>query len=159
MYIAIKTRHAVLVSFPLIALFISGCASGPRIGNPAGAVVALLVVGTYKLGKTVGKSTADSSAGKKMDANDRQQQRLALENNSANYPSVWINPRSNIRYQVTPFKAYHIHNDVLCRKYETVAFYPKGYKVHKGRACRDSHGRWRELNVNDSQTGKTELEG
>lgn len=155
MYITIKTRQVALVSFSLIALLITGCASGPRIGNPV-AAVALLAVGTYKLGKSVGKSTADSTAGKKMDANDYEQQQLALENNRPNHPSVWKNSRSNIRYQVTPFKPYHIRNDVLCREYETVAYFPKRYEVHKGKACRDSRGRWRELNINESRTGKAE---
>lgn len=107
-----------------------GHGNGRIVGGAVGALVGALIGG---------------SIGSYMDQTDQLNAQLALERNRTNQPTTWINPDSNVQYEVIPTKTYVTYNGQYCREYQTTAIINGKKQRMYGQACRQSDGSWKQV--------------
>lgn len=138
------------------SVFLSGCGA---TSNEQSHTIAGSVVGGA-LGRQFGKGDGKDamtiigavvggmiggSAGRRLDARDRQQVSQSLER-TPNYQKVaWNNPNTNTDYEFTPINKYEGKVNgtrTQCRDYVMDAYIDGRMQQVKGRACKNNQGQW-----------------
>lgn len=112
---------------------IGGGLLGSQFGSGSGQTAATIAGAT--VGAMVGKSV-----GKNMDKVDNLNLNNALQNQSDNKSTTWVNPKTNVRYTVTPTSTDN-EGDQYCRDYKINKIINGESKTVTERACR-VNGRW-----------------
>lgn len=154
-----RTMHKPLLTILLCVVLLGGCAGSPyygslnyqrtgqvlggALGGVLGAQIghgdgrtAAIIVGTL-VGSAVG-----GAIGRTMDRVDRQRVRQAVWRNPTYTASTWRNPRTGVRYSVTPQRAYLDAARQLCRDFTIQAWIDGRIERIHGTACRQPDGRW-----------------
>jgi surface antigen len=116
-----------------------GAVVGSQFGKGKGRLVA--VAGGTLVGALIG-----GEIGSRMDDNDRARSQHVLETAPTNKTVRWVNPDTDVSYEMTPTRTYRNARGVDCRDYTTWVFID-GYEqqVH-GTACRAADGTWLPMN-------------
>ena len=138
------------------AVFLNGCAGSSK--EQSHAIAGSVIGGAigHQFGKGDGKHAMTligavvggmigGNAGRKLDANDRQEVSESLES-SENYQKVaWSNPNTQTQYEFTPINKYEGKvngNRTKCRDYVMDAWIDGRMQQVKGRACKNTQGQW-----------------
>lgn len=116
----------------------TGAFIGSHIGDGTGQLAAV-AIGTL-VGSQVG-----SNIGAQMDELDRYRAQSALETAPTGSTTSWVNPDTNVEYNVTPTYTYETASGA-CRDYTTEAVIDGRAEVLHGTACRQSDGTWHAMN-------------
>lgn len=139
--------YSLIVILGMALLAVQGCATkrqtGTVAGGAAGAAVGAAVdegegalIGGL-LGALVG-----SEIGARMDADDRRQTAMALENNRVGQTSTWTDPDTGARYGVTPTETYS-QDGSPCRRFVIEREIAGDEYRSTETACRQADGSWR----------------
>lgn len=146
-----KRTYAILLAGTII---LSACATREQTGTVTGGVLGGLAGSTIGggsgrtaaiVGGTIVGALIGGAVGKSMDAQDRQQAYLALENGRTNEPYAWRNPDTGASYTVTPTRTYENHAGLYCREYYTDAVVDGRRERIYGTACRQPDGSWQSV--------------
>ena len=112
---------------------IGGGIIGNQVGGGTGQTVATIA------GATIG-AMAGNAVGQSMDRVDTLNMNNALQNQSDNKSTTWVNPKSNVRYTVTPTTSSNDGSN-YCRDYKMNTIIDGRSETVTGRACREN-GKW-----------------
>lgn len=112
---------------------VGGGLLGSTIGSGSGRTAA--TIGGAAVGAMVGKNV-----GKRMDKVDNLNLNNALQNQSDNKASTWVNPNNNVRYTVTPTSTSN-DGGRYCRTYKVNKIIDGQSKTVSETACR-VNGQW-----------------
>jgi len=110
---------------------------GSEVGGGSGRTAAI-IVGTM-VGANVG-----GALGRSMDATDRLNANLALENVRTGVSTTWRNPDTSNEYALTPTRTYKT-NSGPCREFTVDANVGGSTEQVYGTACRQPDGSWQIL--------------
>lgn len=114
---------------------VAGAAAGSQVGGGSGRTIA--TVGGAILGAAIG-----GGIGARMDDNDLNRTGRALESSRTGESTVWTNPDTGYRYDVTPTSTYETASGP-CREYKMLAVIDGRNETVNGTACRQPDGTWR----------------
>jgi uncharacterized protein YcfJ len=149
------SKISILLTGCLVSLtLLNGCADGRNFNNQEMGTVVGGVAGGL-LGNTIGGGSGrtaatiagaavgavvGSSVGTRMDRVDSMNLNNALETQTDNRASTWVNPNTNTKYRVTP-TATSNDGSKYCRDYQMHSTINGKSEFVTGRACR-INGRW-----------------
>lgn len=145
----------------IVVGLLSGCAIDPNAGpNQVGGALVGAAVGAAA-GSLVGSGSGNTAAiaagaligagvgsnvGRHMDQNDRRYMYRSLNNAPDYRTTTWVNPNSNVHYEVTPTKTYYDfdrYNGAPCREFSQTAIIGGKRQTVYGTACRQNDGSWK----------------
>jgi surface antigen len=116
-----------------------GAVVGSQFGKGKGKLVA--VAGGAIVGSLIG-----GEIGSRMDDNDRARSQRVLETAPTGRTVRWVNPDTDVAYEMTPTQTYRNANGIDCREYTTWVFIDGYEEQVRGTACRTADGTWLPTN-------------
>lgn len=116
-----------------------GAVLGSQFGKGKGRLVA--VAGGTLVGALIG-----GEIGSRMDENDRARSQQVLETVPTGRTVRWVNPDTDVSYEMTPNQTYRNAQGLDCREYTTWVFIDGYDEQVRGTACRTADGTWLPMN-------------
>jgi surface antigen len=107
-----------------------GSGSGKRAATAAGTVIGLIVGGVI---------------GRSMDKLDQACIGQALEQAEIGQRVQWLDPDTQVKYEVTPTRTFKSGTNRHCREYVSGVVFGKLVEKFQGTACRNLDGSWQRL--------------